>query len=380
MDVRTYRARSIQDALRLIREDLGPDASVLHTREVNAGVLGGIFGGRQIEVTASTEINVPSRLQGATASSIAPVADAPGSLLEDNEFRSRLRDNLYDHGPSLVDQLSHRDSGGRTQRTAAMFKLLTDLVDNGIPDVHAKELLETVKRRVKPYDADDEQALFHHVAQIVEEQLRVRGPIRMLPGRCKTVALVGPTGVGKTTTIAKLAANFRLQQKCRVGLITVDTYRIAAVEQLQTYAQIMDLPMEVVGTTSEMRAARQKMDEFDLVLIDTAGRSPRDDAHLQELRQMLAAAQADEIHLVLSSVTSDSALQRSLTQFRSVGATHLLLSKVDEASALGSLLPLLKQCELPLTYVTNGQSVPSDIAPAQRSSLARMLVRMTNEG
>jgi flagellar biosynthesis protein FlhF len=141
----------------------------------------------------------------------------------------------------------------------------------------------------------------------------------------------------------------------------------------------MDLPMAVVATTAEMQQARQKMEELDLVLIDTAGRSPRDDAHLQELRQMLKEAQADEIHLVLSSVTSDAALQRSLTQFRTVGATHVLLSKVDEASALGSLLPLLKQCELPLTYVTNGQSVPSDIAPAQRRTLARMLVGMTND-
>jgi flagellar biosynthesis protein FlhF len=202
----------------------------------------------------------------------------------------------------------------------------------------------------------------------------VRGSIRLAPGRCNVVALVGPTGVGKTTTIAKLAANFRLKEKSRVGLITVDTYRIAAVEQLRTYAEIMDLPMEVVATPQEMQAAIERLSDLDLVLIDTAGRSPRDEAHIQELRSMLAEADADEVHLVLSSVTSGDALERSVEQFREVGATHLLLTKVDEAVGLGSLVPLLKRCELPLTYVTNGQNVPTDIVAAQRRALSRMLI------
>src|SRR4051812_15914916 len=159
MDVRTYRARSMQEALRLIRQDLGPDAAVLHTREVNAGALGGIFGGRQIEVTASTEVNVPSRLPEAMHSNVAvaaPVADAPGSLPEANEFRSRLRENLYEDGPSLVDRLSHRQGSLKSQRTAAMFKLFTDLVDAGIPDAHGRELLDGIKRHLDPHEADDE--------------------------------------------------------------------------------------------------------------------------------------------------------------------------------------------------------------------------------
>ena len=115
------------------------------------------------------------------------------------------------------------------------------------------------------------------------------------------MALVGPTGVGKTTTIAKLAANYRLREKKRVGLITVDTYRIAAVEQLRTYADIIDLPMEVVSTPREMREAVARMRNLDLVLMDTAGRSPRDEIKIQELRSLLAEAEADEVHLVLSA-------------------------------------------------------------------------------
>ena len=123
---------------------------------------------------------------------------------------------------------------------------------------------------------------------------------------------VGPTGVGKTTTIAKLAANFRLREKRRVGLITVDTYRIAAVEQLRTYAEIIDLPMQVVSAPGEMREAVDRMADLDLVLLDTAGRSPQDEIKLQELKAFLDEADADEVHLVLSSVSSASALTARL--------------------------------------------------------------------
>ena len=125
--------------------------------------------------------------------------------------------------------------------------------------------------------------------------------IELRPGNRKVVALVGPTGVGKTTTIAKIAANFRLRDKKTVGLITADTYRIAAVEQLRTYAEIIDLPLEVVTTPREMRRAVLQMEHLDLVLIDTAGRSPHDELRLHELRALLREANPDETHLVLST-------------------------------------------------------------------------------
>ncbi len=120
------------------------------------------------------------------------------------------------------------------------------------------------------------------------------------------VALVGPTGVGKTTTIAKLAANFRLRDGIRMGLVTVDTYRIAAVEQLRTYAEIIDLPMKVVTSPREMRRALEELQGLDLILIDTAGRSPRDELKIQELKSLLNEAQVDEVHLVLSLTVAAS--------------------------------------------------------------------------
>jgi flagellar biosynthesis protein FlhF len=183
--------------------------------------------------------------------------------------------------------------------------------------------------------------------------------------------LIGPTGVGKTTTIAKLAANFRLRDQHHVGLITVDTYRVAAVEQLRTYADIIDLPMEVVSTPREMRQAVERLAHLDLILLDTAGRSPRDNVQIQELKSLLAEAQPDETHLVLSSVTSTRALTKTAERFADVGADALVLTKLDEATGLGNLLPLLRSCRLPLSYVTNGQNVPDDIDQADCRKLAR---------
>jgi flagellar biosynthesis protein FlhF len=192
------------------------------------------------------------------------------------------------------------------------------------------------------------------------------------------VALVGPTGVGKTTTIAKLAANYRLREKRRVGLITVDTYRVAAVEQLRTYADIIDLPMEVVSTPREMREAVARMSHLDLVLMDTAGRSPRDEVRIQELKSMLAEAQADEVHLVLSSTAGAKSLSAAAERFADVGTTALLLTKLDEATSLGHLLTLLRACRLPVSYLTDGQNVPDDIQVAERRELANALLGIEN--
>ena len=211
---------------------------------------------------------------------------------------------------------------------------------------------------------------------MVEEEIQVSGPIRIRPGERRLIALVGPTGVGKTTTIAKLAANFRLKEKRKVGLITVDTYRIAAVEQLRTYADIIDLPMAVVSTPREMREAVARMGDLELILMDTAGRSPRDEVKIQELKTMLTEAEADEVHLVLSSTAGSASLVRMAEQFAAVGTTTLVLTKLDEVAGLGNLLPLLRSCKLPLSYVTDGQNVPDDIEPADNRRLARMVLGM----
>ena len=216
----------------------------------------------------------------------------------------------------------------------------------------------------------------NRVAEYLEAEISVSGPIMTDANKCRVVALVGPTGVGKTTTIAKLAANYRLREKRRVGLITVDTYRVAAVEQLRTYADIIDLPMEVVATPREMREAVARMNHLDLVLMDTAGRSPRDEVRIQELKSMLSEAEPDEVHLVLSSTGGAKSLIDTAERFADVGTTSLLMTKLDEAHSLGHLVSVVRSVPLPVSYLTDGQNVPDDIQVARSGAMASMLLGM----
>jgi flagellar biosynthesis protein FlhF len=255
-----------------------------------------------------------------------------------------------------------------------LFHLYTDLIEAEVGEELARELVERVRQEAPADELPDQAMIKARVLRMIEEQITATGPISLTPGRRRLIALVGPTGVGKTTTIAKLAANFRLREKRRVGLITVDTYRIAAVEQLRTYADIIDLPMEVVSTPRQMREALETMADLDLVLMDTAGRSPKDEVKIQELKAFLAEAQADEVHLVLSSVTGAATLERTAERFAAVGTTHLVLTKLDEASGLGNLLPMLRTSGLSLSYLTNGQNVPDDIEAADRRRFARLIL------
>jgi len=389
----TYRARSLQAALRLVREELGPDASVLHTREVSAGWRGWIGAAKEIEVTASADVQVASRFgpaeplqtydepfQNACTSFQATefvhsTTGLPPADLQD--FRSQFRADLRYSQPAVLsplEELCEPLPATNREFERVLEQLRGELAEARIPAAIADEWLVELAGSAVAQSSVDATFLKQHLARLVQAEISIGGPIQVTAAERRLVALVGPTGVGKTTTIAKLAANFRLRQRRKVGLITVDTYRIAAVDQLRTYADIMDLPMEVVATPREMRAAVDRFAEFDLVLLDTAGRSPRDEVRIQELRAMLAEADADEVHLVLSAAAGLESLQAAVNSFARVGATSLVLTKLDEATHIGNLLPLLRDSRLPLSYTTDGQNVPDDICPADRRRLAQIML------
>ncbi len=385
MSVRTYRAKTMQDALALVRRELGPRASVLRTREVRGGggLLAWLGGNRAIEVVASNSVSVPSRLpprrggeQHALAEPGRPTALATTSASRPTAASRLPAQPSAARAPILVA----RSSAAVPQMPAAAgeshdswFRLFADLLDAEVSEDLARELIERVRSQAPADEQADLDRLKARLAALVEAEIPIAGPIRLATSR-RLVALVGPTGVGKTTTIAKLAANFRLREKRRVGLITVDTYRVAAVEQLRTYADIMDLPMEIVATPREMHQALARMTDVEVILMDTAGRSPRDEVRIQELKSMLAEAAPDEVHLVLSSVASGASLAKTAERFAAVGTTSLVLTKLDEAASLGNVLPLARASRLPLSYLTHGQNVPDDIAAAEAPRLARMIL------
>jgi len=293
--------------------------------------------------------------------------------------------NVPDTGAAIherLDQLQRMilELGRERSRTTLhdvpteLFQLFTTLLDADVEDELARELVCRAKQHATPSQLRQPQAMWPVLVGLVERELKIAGPIQPTRGCRKVVALVGPTGVGKTTTLAKLAANFHLRDGVKVGLITVDTYRIAAVEQLRTYAELIQLPMRVVTTPDEMHRALDELVGLDLVLIDTAGRSPQDDVKIHELKQFLDAAHADEVHLVLSLTSSPKTLATVAVNFQPVGVTSLIFTKLDEAPGLGGLFQLVRQAKTPISYLTTGQDVPDDIEPAHATRLARLIL------
>lgn len=387
MQVQTFRARTLRDALVQVRQSLGPEAAVIHTREVNRGIVGRLFGGRVFEVSASNEVTVPRRLtpviEASTTASSPPMPPAHVDCNYRSRYQHDFRDRLTNQLGELQSLVEELCAGGaansRPDLPEAQFRVFTDMIQADIDEATARDLLEQARTSSNGEAPTDPLILKSRIAQLLEDEVRTAGPIATATAECRVVAMVGPTGVGKTTTIAKLAANFRLREKKRVGLITVDTYRVAAVEQLRTYADIIDLPMEVVATPREMREAVARLQYLDLILMDTAGRSPRDEVRIQELKSMLGEAKPAEVHLVLSSTSGSQSLLGTIERFAEVGATAMLLTKLDEATSYGHLLPVVRNSQLPLSYLTDGQDVPDDIQVAQSRKVAQLLLAISAE-
>lgn len=272
-----------------------------------------------------------------------------------------------------------RDSGSGFAPSAlpdSLFQHYLCLLDSDLLPEIADDVIARVREEVPANRLDEEDVVRPAVIRALGRLLPVEtGPAGApTDGRPLTLALVGPTGVGKTTTIAKLAATFKLRQGKRVGLITSDTYRIAAVDQLRTYAEIIGLPLKVAMSPADMASSCQSLDDCDVILVDTAGRSPRDAGRLDELRQYIDAAQPHHTHLVLSSVSSQAVLLEAAGRFLPIKPDRVIFTKIDEAVTHGVLFSVARRINLPLSYITTGQEVPDHIEPGSSQRLAELLL------
>ena len=293
-----------------------------------------------------------------------------GSLIEPSDIEQRL-DSLQ----QMIAELGRRTRPrGLIEIPPELFAHYLALIEADVDDEIARDLIAKLQQHAAPGQLTDTVATTSLLAALIEREIRCAEPIAPKRG-CRQVAmLVGPTGVGKTTTIAKLAGRFGVSHGLKVGLITVDTYRVAAVDQLRTYAEIIDLPMQVVTTPEELPAALAQFAEFDLVLIDTAGCGPHDGRRLEEIKQLVEAATPDHVYLVLSLASGAKPLRTVAERFAAVRPTSLILTKLDEAAGCGAVLSASRDIVLPVTYLTAGQEVPRDIEPANPCRIARLIL------
>ena len=293
-------------------------------------------------------------------------------------------------GPALKDELhSIKRMLGRILNNASpssspgtmpdvLFEHYLALIEQSVATEIADEIVGKVRDELSASELADEEIVRETMLRQIAKLIPAAGdsplPRRPADGRPLTIALIGPTGVGKTTTLAKLAAVAKLRHGRSVGLVTTDTYRIAAVEQLRTYADIIGLQLKVVSSPAEMRPALEELSECDVILVDTAGRSQHDSDRLSELRTYLDEADPHETHLVLSTTSAEAVMLRAAERFAELRPNRLILTKLDEAVNFGVLLSVTRKAQLKLSYVTMGQEVPDHIEAGRPDRISRLIL------
>lgn len=354
MRVKKFVANSINEAVAQMKKEFGSDAVILHTKRIKQGGIFGLFGRVRFEVIGAVD-------PGDTSVN----GEEPPSYPYPKAVQVKAS--------SSSDDLSCHEDQPFAQELPLLLKLLhQQLVAKEIPFEVATSLCKQVLTGLPKEAWGDQDTVRQHLRNYIADLIATVQPWDFRDGR-KIVVLVGPTGVGKTTTIAKLAANFALVADKRVGLITMDTYRIAAVDQLKKYADIIRVPLHVVYSPEELEKAIDILRDRDLILIDTAGRSHRNKMQMAELKTCLAKITA-EVHLVVSATTRDRDLQEVVQAFSEISIDRLIITKLDESAGYGGLLQAVVRAKVPIAFVTTGQSVPEDIEVAEAAKIAGLIL------
>jgi flagellar biosynthesis protein FlhF len=264
-------------------------------------------------------------------------------------------------------------------QTPALIQTFNRLLDLGFESSLAAKLVQLAEDRLPLRHLAQMEKIEARIHDLIRKAVEVQQPVQTKQAR-RIVALIGPTGVGKTTTLAKLAAHHALEERGSVAFVTLDTYRIAAVDQLRTYAHIMDIPLQVALNPAELAQAIQFHEKKSLILIDTAGYSHNDASSMEQLGHFFRDRSDVEMHLVLSATTKSSDLSEIVNHFEKLKPSHFILSKLDETSNYGALFTQLIRAKRSVSYVTFGQSVPEDIARPTHDYLADLFLGRTQHG
>jgi len=426
MRIKRYDAeeKDLPKVIRQIKRDLGENAVVKTRRYKKGGVLG-IGGKAMVEVYAGVERDITAEardiaqnapisnselldrllprasngLNGQHANNHpqsqpviynppgqAPVVSNHGAQTQtavESMSASQVQFELQKLAKDISDLRKSLEGGGKisdevrdeSKRFPRWLDHLREKLISNELSVEVADLMieETLKSTDAEALADFETTLMSF-QRTIASNIDARGSLKGQQAP-RMLALAGPTGVGKTTTLAKLAATANLLDKQKVGLISADTYRIAAIDQLKTFAGILDIPIKVVFSPAELREALNDFKDFDRIFVDTAGRSPNNDDRIEELRELVGAVEDLHCHLVISATTRPKDMKLVCDRFRPAGFSRVIFTKIDETCTLGPALGLMYKEGLPASYLTNGQSVPDDIILGEESDLTSLVIR-----
>jgi flagellar biosynthesis protein FlhF len=361
--IRTFRARDARSALTAVKEAFGADAVIIETKQIG----GGLFGRAQIEVTAASGApgDAPGRRGGAQTNS----ADRDARMENDMAALRRVMDDVrrsltQGHRPAgrAAGEGGAGGPGGEQELSAEARRVFRHLLERGMDAGQARAYLDDALAS----GAERATELFPWIVSDVRKQLMAASAPWSADAR-RTIALVGPTGVGKTTAIAKIAARALLETRFKIGLITVDTYRVGASDQLARYGKIMGVPTFVARDRAALAAAVDSTRDADLVLIDTAGRS--DAESLLAQMDLVKSAPNVQLHLVMSVATGARELGAVARRYKNFGAERLIFTKLDEADGPAGALAATAVIGRPISCICDGQRVPEDIHPVTDATL-----------
>lgn len=432
MKVKRYVGDTAQEAMQKVRSDLGRDAIILNTRKIRRKGIAGIFSKPLIEVVATIDTDFSSKSQKQTPPPAAK--PAPQSFEEEyeapsfiNELNANLKQNVHSipkapqymanaysakteeminenlqkpmNKTSIMNEITEEElvqafSPDQIGEIKNMLNKVYDAVKldyevsklsdvsrslmerlekNEVDKVIINDLKEDLIEQLSLEEQQDEDLVKSTVYDILDSYIKDPEPYNQNKNK-KVVVFIGPTGVGKTTTLAKLAANMVLNEKKKVGLITSDTYRIAAVEQLKTYSEIIGVPLSIIYSPAEIVNAVKNYGDKEIILLDTAGRSHKDQYQLMELKSLLKSSIDFETYLVLSATTKFSDCVEIIKSYSFLDDYKLLFTKLDETSSLGMMLNIAYVTKKAIAYLTTGQSVPDDIEIADKNKIINSLM------
>lgn len=378
MHIKRFRAETAGKALMMAKDEFGLDAVILSTKKVKAsensqaGVKGHL-----VEVVAAIDFdNEKQPYSGAEKARDLSVSGKFEKILGE-DIQNKKMESLEEEMKGLKRMVSfiarevQRDK--LSKLSGQNLSLYQDLVGRGLHSSLAYKLIRKSSSLSTKEDTGCEENIRMNVKGLLSNCIEEAKPVEKGKKEQKVVALVGPTGVGKTTTLAKLAALHAFEKKEKVAILTLDTFRIGAAEQLKVYGKIMGLPTEVVSNREDIKRYVMNNSDKELVLIDTAGRNYRDEYHMKELMALNELKIPIKFNLVLSLTTRDKELTETARRFIGLPVESLIFTKLDESKSYGTMLNVAAAATMPISYFTAGQKVPEDIELATPDKLTDLI-------
>lgn len=372
MRMKKFTAETMPEVMKKVRAELGDDAVIINQRIVKQKKLLGLMSSKTFEVTAGIDdVELPVKQVKIKASLPTEIVKSAKQAEEKADAQAEaLRNELADV-KAMLQGLTRQQQAVQypAALTSVLAKLKKQELDEELITAIGDELFNHIeKKRVQATI----EALQKEAASILRKKL-AHLPMGGFSESKKFIQLLGPTGVGKTTTIAKIAARTSLEQKKKVGFMTTDTYRIAAIEQLKTYAGLLQAPVEIIYSISDYEQATKNLARQDIVFVDTAGRNYKEKRHVEEITKLLNFHEQMETYVVLSSTMKQQDLCDVIDQFANIPYEKFIFTKLDETNSIGTIINLMVKYNKGLSYYTSGQEVPEDIEEASLDRLIALL-------